>query len=282
MFLLLLYLTLICLINKKLNDVSLSLISCETPSSSSSISTNDHYKSEEHVTSSSSVIVKDVDNYATKEEVSQPKVVISDAIEKRRQRRYNYRKERFLMKMRYREKLGHSTDRQYVNSKEQLELTKQAPILTVDDCNRDGQVAIFIHSSGNTSDLYYNRRQVIRRTWAQDLIQYNISMYFVLALNPDQTVNEQLRIESETYQDIIQFPFIDNYRNLTLKAISVLRWITDHCNYLDYILKMDDDVIVNVELLVTSMDKMRPGFNGIVYTIRHGLMPNRDESSKFR
>ena len=83
--------------------------------------------------------------------------------------------------------------RQYTNSKEHLELTKKAPILTAGDCNRDGQVAIFIHSSGNTSGLYYNRRQVIRRTWAQDLIQYNISMYFVLALNANQTVNEQLR-----------------------------------------------------------------------------------------
>ena len=171
-------------------------------------------------------------------------------------------------------------DRQYANSKEHLKLTKLSTILTASDCNRDSKVAIFIHSSGDTSGLYYNRRQVIRRTWAKDLIHYNISMYFVLALNANQTVNEQLRDEWQTYRDIIQFPFIDNYHNLTLKAISVLRWITHHCNQHEYILKMDDDVIVNAKLLINNLNKMQPGFNGIVYKSHNELTPHRDPNGE--
>jgi len=35
-------------------------------------------------------------------------------------------------------------------------------------------------------------------------------------------------------------------RNLTYKAIAALRWIAIHCKRIDYILKADDDVFVNV------------------------------------
>ena len=35
-------------------------------------------------------------------------------------------------------------------------------------------------------------------------------------------------------------------RNLTYKAIAALRWIAIHCKRVDYILKADDDIFVNI------------------------------------
>ena len=41
------------------------------------------------------------------------------------------------------------------------------------------------------------------------------------------------------------------YRNLTYKAVAALKWISIHCSHVDYAVKTDDDVFVNVFSLQT-------------------------------
>ena len=60
------------------------------------------------------------------------------------------------------------------------------------------------------------------------------------------TLQEALRFEHERYGDIVQGSYVDSYRNLTYKAISALRYISENCQSVPYILKTDDDVFVNV------------------------------------
>ena len=38
-----------------------------------------------------------------------------------------------------------------------------------------------------------------------------------------------MRVESARYGDIVQTDFLDSYRNLTLKAVSWMRWVVAHC-----------------------------------------------------
>ena len=43
------------------------------------------------------------------------------------------------------------------------------------------------------------------------------------------TVEASVRVESARYGDIVQTDFLDSYRNLTLKAVSWMRWVDAHC-----------------------------------------------------
>ena len=47
----------------------------------------------------------------------------------------------------------------------------------------------------------------------------------------------------------MQGHFIDNYFNLTLKTISMMKWISDYCYKVKYVLKVDDDMFVNMQNL---------------------------------
>lgn len=53
--------------------------------------------------------------------------------------------------------------------------------------------------------------------------------------------------ESMKYGDVIVENFIDMYYNLTLKSIMLLKWVKFNCPTARYIMKVDDDVYLNVE-----------------------------------
>ena len=38
-----------------------------------------------------------------------------------------------------------------------------------------------------------------------------------------------VRVESARYGDIVQTDYLDSYHNLTLKAVSWMRWVDAHC-----------------------------------------------------
>ncbi|XP_054166012.1 beta-1,3-galactosyltransferase 1-like [Oppia nitens] len=146
--------------------------------------------------------------------------------------------------------------RNYIHTKRELELTKNIILEPKHrQCFYNHPIVIFIHSSGQSTGKYYEKRQVLRKTWVSDVKRYNISVYFVIALNTNDTVNRDLMKESQEYSDIIQFPFHESYYNLTLKAIAILRWICKNCPKHQLILKVDDDVVVNIEILLQNLNK---------------------------
>ena len=59
--------------------------------------------------------------------------------------------------------------------------------------------------------------------------------------------------EYRAYGDIVLADFVDTYSNLTLKTLSMLKWINTYCDDADYFLKADDDVFVNIPLLVHEL-----------------------------
>lgn len=51
--------------------------------------------------------------------------------------------------------------------------------------------------------------------------------------------------ENKLHNDIVQENFLDTYKNLTLKTIMGLKWVSDYCGNASYAMKIDDDVVVN-------------------------------------
>ena len=122
------------------------------------------------------------------------------------------------------------------------------------DCKHFQPISVYILSSVNS----YERRQLLRETWISDVIAFNISVYFAIALTNNQTDEQLIREESEKYGDLIQFGFIDSYYNLTLKSVSILRWSQKYCKT-EYFLKTDDDIIVNIDLLLKNLNTFKQG-----------------------
>ena len=112
-------------------------------------------------------------------------------------------------------------------------------------------LVIFIHSAIHNFDA----RNFIRKAWASNtLLSGNpIRTVFIVGLTHNLHITMKLEQESMKHNDIIQGNFIDSYRNMTYKHVLGLKWITMFCNHSQFVLKLDDDTLVNVANVINFM-----------------------------
>ncbi|KAH9503448.1 Beta-1,3-galactosyltransferase 1 [Bulinus truncatus] len=67
---------------------------------------------------------------------------------------------------------------------------------------------------------------------------------------PSKQQWRSLTTESDLHGDILYLDMMDSYSNLTLKVISSLKWLTDHCSRTKFFLKADADTFINVPVLL--------------------------------
>jgi hypothetical protein len=142
-----------------------------------------------------------------------------------------------------------------IHSREQLELTKQPLIIDKNEiCLNEKFQFIIIVKSGN-----FQRRNFTRQTWAKEIIEhFNIPVLYAVAYPSNSSLEKQILLEDKIHHDLLQFPIIENYYNLTLKTISVLIWYTHYCsNNSNYLLYVDDDVLIHVDKLIMYMNENR-------------------------
>lgn len=69
---------------------------------------------------------------------------------------------------------------------------------------------------------------------------------FFLGLPKNAKYHSRIIDENTKFKDIIQSSFLDTYSNLTIKTISVLKWVSEVCTFVKYVLKVDDDMFINI------------------------------------
>ncbi|CAG2204592.1 unnamed protein product [Mytilus edulis] len=107
---------------------------------------------------------------------------------------------------------------------------------------------VFIHMAPDN----FAGRNLIRSTTGTILSFHSkrIERVFVLGKTENTTLQQEIELESKRYMDIIQGNFIDSYRNLTYKLVFSLFWV----------IKMDDDIIINIPLVVPYLtEKVKAG-----------------------
>jgi hypothetical protein len=120
---------------------------------------------------------------------------------------------------------------------------------------------------------YFEKRNVIRETWLRHLQMQSdsgsklklVGFGFIVGLTEDRETQTRIETESATHGDILQVDKMDGYYNLTQKVVGLMNWMNDHCSKVDFVLKVDDDVYVNVRNLatvVTSLDPFEPSVYG--------------------
>ncbi|CAG2239567.1 B3GALT1 [Mytilus edulis] len=114
---------------------------------------------------------------------------------------------------------------------------------------------VFIHSSAKK----FLERQQIRSTYGSfsDYENEHIEYIFVLGQTLKPEIQQKINKESEKYMDIVQGNFVDSYRNLTYKLVFSLFWVNNFCSNAKFVVKVDDDVIVNLPLLIQHLQQKK-------------------------
>ncbi|CAL1538670.1 unnamed protein product [Lymnaea stagnalis] len=74
--------------------------------------------------------------------------------------------------------------------------------------------------------------------------------------------------EFHTYGDVVQEQYLDVYRNIRLKAVSMLRWAATYCKSAKYVIRTDDDVVVNITKIVTVVRRKGLEFQDFILGVR--------------
>lgn len=111
--------------------------------------------------------------------------------------------------------------------------------------NYSAGLLLVVIISSNPSN--YDNRMVIRNTWGRSLDSTKV--VFLIGESENLTISHRIQNESALFGDIVQGSFTDAYRNMTYKHIMGLKWVTHHCPMAKYVLKTDDDVVVNSHAL---------------------------------
>ncbi|ESN94124.1 hypothetical protein HELRODRAFT_87830 [Helobdella robusta] len=133
---------------------------------------------------------------------------------------------------------------------------------------------VYVHSApGN-----YKRRQLIRETWGNPI--YHICpikiLFFIGLPKPKEDTQWFLKQESDTYKDIIQENYYDDYHNLTYKAVGAMKWVSEYCSHARFIIKTDDDIVVNIFLLFNYLDKQMLTTNTIFCRVWSRMLVMRE------
>lgn len=126
------------------------------------------------------------------------------------------------------------------------------------------------------------RRQRIRDSFALGPLfrPFQIRVAFLLGKTHNRTLEKILWIEHATYNDTVMGDFTDDYHNLSLKGIMGYRWVSQYCSNSQFVLKIDDDVLINMFKLLYSFLSHMNGkkrslfcnvwFNGTMPILREG------------
>ncbi|XP_060562081.1 beta-1,3-galactosyltransferase 1-like [Ruditapes philippinarum] len=95
----------------------------------------------------------------------------------------------------------------------------------------------------------FQRRKIIRETWGNSRFYSSygtVKVLFLLGSVYNTNIQDKIKDEFNLYEDILQGNFIDSYHNLTHKTIMGYKWLTERCRNAKYIIKTDDDIVINL------------------------------------
>ncbi|XP_053678495.1 beta-1,3-galactosyltransferase 5-like [Anopheles nili] len=147
-------------------------------------------------------------------------------------------------------------------------------------CPRNGtDVSLLILVT--SAPTHREQRLAIRQSWGHYGSRRDISIGFIVGQTDEARIEDQLAAESYMYSDLIRGNFIDSYRNLTLKTISLLEWTKLHCPNASFLLKTDDDMFINVPKLLQFMEAHSSQRRTIFGRLAKKWKPIRNKKSKY-
>ncbi|XP_012576873.1 PREDICTED: putative UDP-GlcNAc:betaGal beta-1,3-N-acetylglucosaminyltransferase LOC100288842 [Condylura cristata] len=135
-------------------------------------------------------------------------------------------------------------------------------------------LSLIFSSPGNET-----RRNLIRKTWGNvtSVRGHSILTLFALGMPFLVTTQQEIAKESRKNNDIIEGIFLDSTENQTLKIVAMTQWTVTFCPNALFILKVDEDMFVNLASLVDYLLNLKEHLDDIyVGRVIHQETPNRD------
>ncbi|KAH6934351.1 hypothetical protein HPB50_023043 [Hyalomma asiaticum] len=143
------------------------------------------------------------------------------------------------------------------------------------------RILYFVH----TAPTNIERRRWIRKTLDDPIIaaQMNSAIAFFVGEAPELKDNETIVEEALREGDIVVLNFTDTYKNLSHKFLQGAKWVADHCRLgpTAVIVKLDDDVLVNLPALSAYLTSGVMALTGIHCAVLKGAAPFRTQKSKW-
>ncbi|KAK7792133.1 hypothetical protein R5R35_004368 [Gryllus longicercus] len=106
-----------------------------------------------------------------------------------------------------------------------------------------------------SAPAHHERRQAIRETWGGR--SEDARLVFVLGRGPEPATEPSSAVmaEAQRHGDLLVEDFTDAYYNLTLKTLFLLKWAVRECPSAAFVLKTDDDMLINTRGLVRALPR---------------------------
>lgn len=122
-------------------------------------------------------------------------------------------------------------------------------------CGGSVFLVILVNSDPEHSDV----REAIRETWGS-VKQINGASLRVVFLVGSRVQTKgltgRLQKESERFGDMVMGTFNDSYLNMTYKTVMGLHWMNSYCRKATFVMKSDDDVMINIYKLVYFLQEL--------------------------
>ena len=154
----------------------------------------------------------------------------------------------------------------------------------------DKSAAVFLLLVIKSSPVNYDRREVLRKTWAEERLHNGvwIRRIFISGTTDSgfekERLNKLLEYEKSEYNDVLQWDFSDTFYNLTLKQILFLEWMERNCLSTSFLLFGDDDIFANTDNIVEYLQNLKDNNgNKHLFTgrLRQDTGPIRSPRSKY-
>ncbi|XP_045647123.1 beta-1,3-galactosyltransferase 9 [Ursus americanus] len=139
-------------------------------------------------------------------------------------------------------------------------------------------LSLIFSSPGNGT-----RRDLIRKTWGNvtSVQGHHVLTMFALGMPVLVTTQQEIDKESHKNNDIIEGIFLDSTENQTLKIITMMQWAVTFCPNALFILKVDEEMFVNLPSLVDYLLNLKEHLEDTyVGRVIHQDTPNRDPNSQ--
>lgn len=148
-----------------------------------------------------------------------------------------------------------------------------------DACRQKDSIFLLVVVCISPANIFH--RQTIRQTWGSIVTRDpQVKLVFLLGNPGNESIQSDIMKESSEHHDIVQEDFVDSYRNLSIKSVAMLKWVSQFCAEAEYILKADDDMFIHIPNLVSILKKTRPS-NAVIGCLNNGAVPIRDPTSKW-
>lgn len=153
-------------------------------------------------------------------------------------------------------------------------------ILTPTPCPKPETLAVIIVTSHLNN---VETRSAMRRAFpGEKLSNLGLKRVFLLGESPAIYITQSAIVdESRRFGDILQGNFKEAYRNLTYKHLMGLKWVSENCQSTKYVIKMDDDIVINVGKTVKLLQNLTLPGNTIAGYVLRDLTPKRDPANKW-